>query len=68
MAIDREITITLAPREDGGLRAWSDDLPGLVLSHISQRLVLQDLGLAIIELTTPPLCFKDSNPEANRST
>ena len=68
MAIDREITITLAPREDGGLRVWSDDLPGLVLSHISQRLVLEDLGPAIIELTTPPVSFNDRNPEANRST
>lgn len=31
--IDREITIKIAPREDGGLRVWSDDLPGLILSH-----------------------------------
>jgi len=48
--IDREIKITLAPREDGGLRVWSDDLPGLILSGVDQEAVLADLDIAIIEL------------------
>lgn len=48
--IDREITIKLAPREDGGLRVWSDDLPGLVLSAPNQRDAMLDLGKAIISL------------------
>ena len=46
--IEKEITIRLAPREDGGLRAWSDDIPGLILSSRVQRLVLLDLGRAIL--------------------
>jgi hypothetical protein len=48
--IDREITIHLAPREDGGLRVWSDDLRGLILSHEDQHKVLNDLPMAIVEL------------------
>jgi hypothetical protein len=48
--IEKEIAIKIAPREDGGIRVWSDDLPGLVLSHSNQELVLCDLGKAIIEL------------------
>jgi hypothetical protein len=48
--IDREITIKLAPREDGGIRVWSDDLRGLILSHSDQEAVLRELGTAIIEL------------------
>jgi hypothetical protein len=50
LLIDREITIKMAPREDGGLRVWSDDLPGLILSHSNQRLVLQDVGNVIAAL------------------
>ena len=30
--MDREITIRLIPREDGGIRVCSDDIPGLILS------------------------------------
>lgn len=52
--IDREITIKLAPREDGGLRVWSDDLPGLVLSHSNQTMVLRDLGKVIEGLVRGP--------------
>jgi len=50
MIIDREITINLAPREDGGIRVWSDDMPGLILSHNDQEKVLRELGVVIIEL------------------
>lgn len=50
MMVKREITIKLAPRDDGGLRVWSDDIPGLVLSHRVQELILMDLGQAIIGL------------------
>lgn len=46
--LDRPITIKLEPREGGGLRVYSDDLPGLVLSHSDQRAVLMDIGPAII--------------------
>jgi hypothetical protein len=50
MIIDRELCIKMAPREDGGLRVWSDDLPGLILSHPDQLKVLKDIGPAIILL------------------
>lgn len=52
MIIDREITIKMAPREDGGLRVWSDDLPGLILSKYDQGTVLRDLGTAIAILSS----------------
>lgn len=50
--IDREmsITIKLIPREDGGLRVCSDDVPGLILSHSDPELVMADLGPAIADL------------------
>ena len=50
MIVDREITIKMGPREDGGLRVWSDDLPGLILSGSDQLKVLQDVGHVIIQL------------------
>lgn len=46
--IEREIVIKLAPREDGGLRVWSDDIPGLILSSPSQEAALSNIGPAII--------------------
>ncbi len=43
-------TIKIAAREDGGLRVWSDDFPGLVLSGPDQRKVLESIGPALIAL------------------
>lgn len=44
-----EMTITLhtEAREDGGLRIWSNDVPGLVLSHSDPSAVWRDLGPSI---------------------
>ncbi len=53
--IDREITIKIAPRPDGGLRIYSDDLPGLVLSSFYPVSVLRDLSQALIVLLTDPI-------------
>ncbi len=39
--------LTLEPREDGGLRVWSDDIPGLRLSHNDPALVMADVWPAI---------------------
>jgi hypothetical protein len=50
MLIDKEITIKIAPREDGGIRVWSDEVPGLVLSHSNQELVLADIGMALLAI------------------
>jgi hypothetical protein len=43
----KRITIHLEPRDDGGLRVCSDDLPGLVLSNADADAVLNDLGPAV---------------------
>lgn len=34
-------------RDDGGLRAWSDDVPGLILSHTDIDGVLEDVVTAL---------------------
>ena len=47
MFIDREINIKLLPREDGGLRVCSDDVPGLILSGANQLDVLASIGPAL---------------------
>lgn len=39
-----KITVRFDGRSDGGLRAWSDDLPGFVLSHSDAQAVLEDVG------------------------
>lgn len=41
------ITIRYNEREDGGCRIWSDDLPGLILSHKDSCVVWQALGAAM---------------------
>lgn len=46
----RPIVLKIEPRSDGGLRVWSDDFPGLILSHRDQEKVLLDIGPAIIAL------------------
>ncbi len=42
-----KVTVCFERREDGGLRAWSDDLPELVLSHSNPERVLEDVTHAI---------------------
>lgn len=42
-----KVTITLEDREDGGLRVYSDDLPGLILSHSDRTKVGSDIVPAI---------------------
>lgn len=42
-----KITVTFQAREDGGLRAWSPDVPGLVLSGADPAKVMEDLVPAI---------------------
>jgi rRNA maturation protein Rpf1 len=41
------IHVILEKREDGGLRAFSDDIPGLILSNENPDLVLQDIVPAL---------------------
>jgi hypothetical protein len=42
-----KVVIVFERREDGGLRVYSDDLPGLVLSHSNPDAVLADVKPAI---------------------
>lgn len=48
----REISIRISEREDGGIRVWSDDVPGLVLSGPDKDKVLGDIGPALKALVT----------------
>lgn len=42
-----KVTVCFEQRSDGGLRAWSDDVPGLVLSHANAEGVLDDVKEAL---------------------
>lgn len=46
----KDFTIHGSWRSDGGLRIFSDDIPGLILSSADPVAVLGDLGPALIEL------------------
>ena len=42
-----KVTVHIKRRRDGGLRVWSDELPGLVLSSRDPEQVLADVAPAI---------------------
>jgi hypothetical protein len=42
-----KVVVTLEQRSDGGLRAYSDDVPGFVLSHSDPSAVLSDVRPAL---------------------
>lgn len=42
-----KIVVRFEEREDGGLRAYSDDVPGFVLSHSNGELVVADVVPAL---------------------
>ncbi len=42
-----KIRVSIEPREDDGLRVWSEDLPELVLSHSDAALVIADIPRAM---------------------
>jgi hypothetical protein len=42
-----KIVVCFEERADGGLRAWSDDVPGFVLSHPDKEAVLDDVEPAL---------------------
>jgi hypothetical protein len=41
------LSIIFSPREDGGLRVYSDQIPGFVLSHNNPAAVLLDVAPAL---------------------
>ena len=38
-----KVTVTFERRDDGGLRVWSDDVPGLLLSNPDANAVIGDV-------------------------
>ena len=42
-----KVVVTFERREDGGLRVYSDDVPGFVLSHSDPMTVLGDVKPAL---------------------
>lgn len=42
-----QVSVTLERREDGGLRAYSEDVPGFVLSHHDEQALLADIAPAL---------------------
>ena len=42
-----KIRVSIEPREDGGVRVWSEDLPELVLSHSDADQVIADIPHAM---------------------
>ena len=42
-----KVVVTFERREDGGLRVYSDDVPGFVLSHSDPMAVLGDVKPAL---------------------
>jgi hypothetical protein len=57
MSLDQSIKVTVhfERRADGGLYVWSEDLPGLNLSHEDPARVLLDVKLTIEGLVTDML-------------
>ena len=45
-----KIVVSFERRADGGLRAYSDDVPGFVLSHSDSQAVLDDVKPALEEI------------------
>ena len=57
MAIERpsrswKIVVHFERRDDGGLRAWCDEIPGFGLSHTNADLVLADVQPALEGILT----------------
>jgi hypothetical protein len=58
-----KIVVTLEPREDGGLYAYSNDVPGFVLSHSNPEAVRADIKPAregiLTHLLKTPVTVKE---------
>lgn len=50
VVLPKEITVKLCPREDGGLRVYSTDVPGLHLSGADPQAVMACILTAAREL------------------
>jgi hypothetical protein len=52
--MSRKIVVSFEGREDGGLKAYSDDIPYFVLSHFDPDVVLKDVKPALERILS---CF-----------
>lgn len=50
-----KVTVIFERRDDGGLRAWSEEVPGLVLSHTDVDGVIEDVRTALEVILTDAL-------------
>jgi hypothetical protein len=58
-----KVVVRLESRADGGLRAWSDDVPGLVLSGHDAEKVYADIGPALETILSHTLkCHVEAHP------
>jgi hypothetical protein len=46
----RVVTVRIAHTQDGGLRAWSDDLPGLNVTYPNHQVLFAELSPKIASL------------------
>ena len=61
-----KVVVCFERRTDGGLRAWSDDVPGLVLSHRDADGVLADVLVVLREILADRLGVPiEARPLAN---
>jgi hypothetical protein len=51
-----KVTVHFDRRADGGLRVWSDDVPGLVLSSADVDGAIEDVPVAIRVILSHMLC------------
>lgn len=58
-----KIRISIEGRADGGLRVWSDDVPGFVLSHSDASAVLRDIGPALDEILSSRPALNNTGDE-----
>lgn len=66
-----KIIVRVEKRADGGLRIWSDDVPGLILSGDDPARVLADIGPAIeaivSEMVGHPVSAHELTPMPHRA-
>jgi hypothetical protein len=67
-----KVVVVIEHRDDGGLRAYSNDVPGFVLSHRNPEAVISDIGPALerilsamwgVEVKADPLPQVGAAPE-----
>jgi hypothetical protein len=53
MLLNKNISVRIEPRPDGGIRVWSPQIKGLVLSGSDPAKVMADIWPAIVGILSP---------------